>query len=113
MPQVLKNLAGTGLVNYSFYPDNFFQKINVGVSGSAFTINRFTDSGGIKTFSSFYKIVPSLKLVLKEKNPRSTLNRYIQFKTFLIGEDALNFYRDTIVGSANDTTILNKVGTIT
>lgn len=107
-----KTFAGTGLVNYSFYPDNLFQKITAGVSGSAFTINRFTDSAGIKTFSSFYKIVPSLKLVLKEKNPRSTLNRYIQFKTFLIGEDALNFYRDTIIGSANDTTILNKVGTV-
>lgn len=107
-----KTFAGTGLVNYSFYPNNTFQKINVGVSGSTFTINRFTDPDGIKTFSSFYKIVPAIKLVLKEKNPRSTLNRFIQFKTFLISEDALNFYRDTIIGSGNDTTILNKVGTI-
>jgi hypothetical protein len=106
-----KKITGMGLANYSFYPGHFFQKINVGISGSAFSINRFTDSAG-KTFSSFHKIVPAVKLVLKEKNPRSTLNRYIQFKTFLIAEDALNFYRDTAIGPANDTTISTKHRTI-
>ena len=106
-----KKLTGLGLVNYSFYPDNLFQKINLGVSGSTFTINRYTDSAG-KTFSSFHKIVPSLKFILKEKNPRNTLTRYIQFKTFFIGEQALNFYRDTIISPADDTTILTKHRTI-
>lgn len=107
-----KKITGTGLVNYSFYPDNFFQKINLGISGSAFSINKFTDAAGDKTFSSFHKIVPAVKFTLKEENPRSTLNRYIQFKTFFIGEDAFRFYRDTLVSPANDTTILNKVRTI-
>ena len=103
-----KKFTGTGLVNYSFYPDKLFRKINIGLSGSAFTINSFTDEEGNKTFSSFHKIVPSIKLTLKEKNPRSTLNRFIQFKTFLISEDAFNFYRDTVVGSANDTAIYTR-----
>ena len=107
-----KSIAGTGLINYSLYPDKIFQKINFGISGSTFTINKFTDDEDNKTFSPFYKIVPSVKLQLKEKNPRSTFNRYIQFKTFLIGEDGLNFYRDTIISTVNDTTILNKVRTV-
>ena len=48
-----KKFTGTGLVNYSFYPDNLFRKINIGVSGSTFTINEFTDDDGNKTFSCF------------------------------------------------------------
>ena len=108
-----KKITGTGLVNYSFYPDHLFQKINLGISGSTFTINKFTDTEGNKTFSSFYKIVPSVKFVLKDKNPRSTLNRFIQLKTFLIGEEALNFYRDTIITPPDDTTYLTKNRTVT
>jgi hypothetical protein len=107
-----KKLTGTGLANYTLYPENIFKNISLGVSGSAFTINSFTDEEGRKVFSSFHKIVPSVKLTLKEKNPRSTLNRFIQFKTFLIGEDAFDFYRDTIVGSANDTSIYTRARTV-
>jgi hypothetical protein len=106
-----KKITGTGLANYSFYPDNVFQKINIGVAGSTFSINRFTDSSG-KTFSSFHKIVPAIKLVLKEKTARSTMYRYLQFKTFMISEDALNFYRDTTISQSNDTTILIKHRTV-
>jgi hypothetical protein len=36
--------------------------------------------------------------------------RFIQFKSFFIGEQAFNLYRDTVVGPANDTSILNKAG---
>lgn len=107
-----KKFTGTGLINYSLYPSGLFRKVNIGISASTFTINSFKDEEGNKTFSSFYKIVPSLKLSLKEKDPRSTLNRFVQFKTFLIGEDAFDFYRDTVVGSANDTSIYTRAGTI-
>ncbi|MEP7376176.1 MAG: M1 family metallopeptidase [Chitinophagaceae bacterium] len=107
-----KKLTGTGLANYTFYSDNIFKKVNLGVSASTFTINSFTDEEGNKTFSSFYKIVPSIKLTLKEKDPRSTLNRFIQFKTFLIGEDAFDFYRDTVVGSSNDTSIYTRASAV-
>ena len=100
-----KKLAGTGLVNYTFYPSTIFQKINVGVSASTFSISRYTDSAGNKTFSSFHKLAPSLKFILKEKHPRSTSTHYIQFKSFFIGEQALRFYRDTTISPANDTTI--------
>ena len=107
-----KKFTGTGSVNYSFYPGGLFRKINIGVNASTFTVNSFKDEEGNKTFLSLYKIVPSLKLTLKEKDPRSTLSRFIQFKTFLIGEDAFDFYRDTVVGSANDTSIYTRAGTI-
>ena len=107
-----KKLAGIGLANYSFFPENMFQKITVGVSGSTFSINSFTDEEGKETLTSFYKVVPSLKLTLNQKSPRSTVNRFIQFKTFFIGEDAFNFYRDTVV-TPPDTTIFDRVNTTT
>jgi Peptidase family M1 domain len=103
-----KKLTGTGLVNYAIYPARHFHKVELGVSASTFTIDKFTDPDGVKVYSSFYKIVPSLKLVLNERDPRSTLKKYIQFKTFLINEDVLHFYRDTVIGGANDTTISDK-----
>jgi hypothetical protein len=71
-------------------------------------MNSFKDDAGKRSYTSFYKIAPSVKLTLKEKTARSTLNRFIQFKTFLIGEDAFSFYRDTSI-SSGDTTIMNKV----
>ena len=107
-----KKLTGIGLANYSFFPENLFQKVTLGLSGSTFTINSFTDEEGTETLSSFYKVVPSLKFTLNQKKPRSTVNRFIQFKTFFIGEDALDFRRDTVVTPPDDTTIFNRAGTI-
>ena len=108
-----KNITGLGLAYYSLYPNGLFQKIETGISGSTFTADQFTDEDGNKTFMVFQKIVPGIKFTLKEKNPRSSFNRYIQFKTFLLGEDALRFYRDTVITLPGpDTTITNKYRTI-
>lgn len=102
-----KRFAGLGLAYYTFYPNNLFRKIEIGASASTFTADQFTDNEGKKIFMAFQKIVPGIKFTLKEKNPGTSVNRYIQFKSFLIGEDALRFYRDTII-TGLDTMILNK-----
>lgn len=102
-----KKLTGTGLVNYSFLPEyGAFRRIRVGLSASAFGIDRYKDSSKT-TYLSFHKIVPSIRFVLREKNSRGEAYRYIQFKSFMIAEDALRFYRDTTV-TAGDTTIENR-----
>ncbi len=75
-----KNFTGIGFINYSFYPDGIFRKIDIGVSGSAFTADRFTDDDGNKTFHGFQKVVPGIKLTLKEKNPRSNFNDLCSLK---------------------------------
>jgi hypothetical protein len=108
-----KSLAGAGGIHYSIYPEHALHKIKLGVSGSTFSTNRYEDADGKKTFTSMYKIVPSIKVVLREKDPRSTLQRYVQFKTFLIGEEGLNFYRDSIFGPGPDTTVVTKLRTVT
>jgi hypothetical protein len=106
-----KKLRGIGLAYYSFYPNSLFRKIDLGISGSNFTADQFTDSAGNKTFLSFEKIVPGIKLTFKEKNPRSTFYRFIQLKSFLIKEDGLRFFRDTVILPGPDTTITNKYRT--
>lgn len=104
-----KKMTGTGFITQSFYPDRLFRKIDVGISGSTFTVDQFTSSDGEKLFMGMKKIVPGIRFTFKEKSPRSSFHRYIQFKTFLFNEDGLRFYRDTLI-TGNDTTITNKFG---
>ncbi|MBK7679052.1 MAG: M1 family metallopeptidase [Chitinophagaceae bacterium] len=108
-----KKITGLGFASYSFYPNSLFKTIDVGVSAATFTADQFTDSDGNKSFFGFTKIVPGIKLALKEKDPRSNFNRFIQFKTFLINEDGLRFFRDTVITQPGpDTTISTKYRTI-
>ncbi|MEO7523104.1 MAG: hypothetical protein ABIT58_03375, partial [Ferruginibacter sp.] len=90
-----KELNGIGRLGYSWYANNG-RKIELSVSGSKFTADQFTDSTGTKNNQPFYKIAPSLKYVFANKRPRSTVTKYIQWKTFFITETGLQFNRDTI-----------------
>ena len=102
-----KNITGIGFASYSFYPKSAFRSIDIGVSGATFTADQYIDDKKNKTSLAYQKIVPGIRLTLKQKDPRSTFHKYIQFKSFLINEEGLRFYRDTtIVGL--DTTIENK-----
>lgn len=89
-----KQLNGLGLVSYNFFPGNNGQKITFTLAGARFTGDSFTDSTGTKNFQPFSKLVPAVKFTFAEKNPRSTITRYLQFKTFLINETGLLFTRD-------------------
>lgn len=107
-----KKLAGIGFVNHSFYPDRIFKKIDLGISGALFTADRFIDEDNNKIFLRYSKIVPGIKLTIKEKDARSTFKRFVMFRTFMIGEDELQFYgRDTIVNGP-DTTVKNRYRTM-
>ncbi len=104
---------GLGLVSYGFYPNTLFRKIELGISGAAFTADQFIDADGNKTYLGFAKVGPGIKFTFKEKNPRSNFNRYIQLRSFYIEEDALLFYRDTLITLPGpDTTIRNRYGII-
>lgn len=102
-----KRMSGLGFVSYSHYSNSLFRSVDIGVAASAFTVDQFTGLDNKKTFLGFHKVVPGIKLTFREKDARSNFNRYIQFKTFLIGEDGLRFYRDTVI-SGIDTTITDK-----
>lgn len=84
-------LNGLGLINYSWFPDNTFQKIDIGLSGSRFSSLSGTDSTGKEIFGGFYKIVPSIRLTFKNKVARSSIEKWIEYKYFLIGEKGFDY----------------------
>ena len=90
-----RQLNGAARLSYTWYTDRKIQRIQASVSGMKFTTGDFTDTAGNVYRTGFRKLVPSVKLVLQEANPRSTRERFIQWKTFFIQEDQLRFRRDT------------------
>jgi hypothetical protein len=102
-----KSFTGTGKINYTFYPPGIFRKIDLFLNAATFNMDQYTDTSGKKTFMAFQKIVPGIRFTFKQKDLRSSLQYYIQWKTFLIGEDNLHFYRDTII-TGTDTTVSTK-----
>ncbi len=91
-----KQLNGLGRISYSWFPGNNGQKAEIALAGARFNGDSFTDSTGSKNFQSFSKIAPSLKFTFANKNPRSRVTKFLQFKTFIIAETGLMFQRDTI-----------------
>ncbi|MGB4844553.1 MAG: M1 family metallopeptidase [Ferruginibacter sp.] len=91
-----KQFNGLGRISYSLFPGNNGDKLEFAVAGATFTGDNFTDSTNTTNPQRFSKIVPSLKYVFANKNPRSSITKFIQWKTFLINEQGLRFTRDTI-----------------
>jgi Peptidase family M1 domain len=91
-----KQVNGIGRLSYSFYPGNNGQKIQLAVAGETFTGDNYTDSTNKVNPQRFSKIVPSVKYVFANKNPRSSITKFIQWKTFLINEQQILFTRDTV-----------------
>lgn len=85
-----KQLNGIGSVAYSWFPDNL-QRIQLGIAGAKFSTLKGVDSNSHEIFGSFNKIVPSLRVTFKNRSPRSTREKWIEWKTFLIGERGFDF----------------------
>ncbi len=81
-----KTIEGTGRVSYSWYPANNIGKLTLGLNGSRFSSNSATDSTGSYLFESFSKLVPYLRLDLRKSFARSTMEKWIDFKSYLINE---------------------------
>ena len=90
-----KQLNGLGRLSYNWYPQHNGQNIELSLSGETFTNASFTDSINNKKYLRFSKIVPSIKYIFS-KDPRSSLTKFVQWKTFFIKEQGLLFTRDTI-----------------
>jgi hypothetical protein len=91
-----KQLNGLGRLSYSLYPGNNGQKVELALAGSTFSGDSYAEPGSIMHYQRFSKIVPSLKFVFANKNPRSSITKFVQWKTFLINEQELLFTRDTV-----------------
>ncbi|HEY4064641.1 MAG TPA: M1 family metallopeptidase [Puia sp.] len=96
-------LNGIGRLSYSWFPSgaghtagsiagSAVQKVELGLSGGRFSTLSGTDSNGNKLFGGFYKVVPSARLTFRNASPRSTQKDWVEWKTYLIGEKALDKY---------------------
>jgi Peptidase family M1 domain len=91
-----KKFTGLARAGYNRSSYGWIWKTELSVSGALFSSDSFTDSAGNEKYLGFSKIVPSLKIIFKEHDPRSSVTKWLQWKTFFIREDGLLFTRDTI-----------------
>lgn len=87
-----KQLNGIGKMSYAWHPDNHFYKIILGLNGARFSTLAGVDSNGINIFGGFYKIAPSITFILKNRNARSTVEKWIGFKSYIIGERGFDYF---------------------
>lgn len=93
-----KSFVGIGRMGYSHTSYGKIKKVEISISGAAFNMDAYTDSSGKKNFMKFSKIVPSVKLTFRNKNPRSQVDAFVQWKTFFINEQSIRFRYDSIIG---------------
>lgn len=91
-----KDFTGMGRIGYTFKSYGRIRKTEISLSGAHFNMDEFTDSTNTKNFMSVSKIVPSIKITFKNKNPRRHVNSYVQWKTFFITEASYLFTLDTV-----------------
>lgn len=90
-----KEWNGIGRVSYTWHPGTKGQRAEIGLAGAHFTVDNFIDSTGKTNNQPFTKIAPFARYTFSNKDPRSSINKFIQWKTYLIRETGLNFSRDT------------------
>ena len=86
-----KQFNGLADLSYTWHTDAGPEAIRMGLAGSRFSSLSGVDSNGNKIFGGFYKITPSLRVDLAKKSPRSSLEKWIGFKTYLIGEKGFSY----------------------
>jgi hypothetical protein len=90
------SLNGIGRLGLDFMSYGAIRKTEISLSGGKFSMDQFTDSTGKKNYLGFSKIVPSIKLIFRNKNATSSVKKWLQWKTYFISETALSFSTDTV-----------------
>ncbi len=99
-----KKFVGLGKLNYSISSGGWIRKTDVFFNASTFSRDDFADTAGRKIHFNFQKLVPGLRLTFREANAKSSVRKYLQWKTFLIGETSLRIRPDTLI-QASDTSL--------
>ncbi len=91
-----KKLNGIGRVEYNVLPSEDGDRLIFSLSAAKFTGGSFKDSTGTENPLQFSKLVPSIRYEFANKNPRSSIKKFIQFKSFLLKETKILFNRDIV-----------------
>ncbi|NTS40925.1 M1 family metallopeptidase [Flavisolibacter sp. BT320] len=104
-----QSLTGLGKLNLALRSNGFIRKTDIFFNAASFHMDQFSATNDETLRLRFTKLVPGVRFTLKEKSPLSTERRYIQWKTFLIGEQNLRITTDSIF-SPTDTIIQYNFG---
>ncbi len=86
-----KDLTGLGRIGYTWRPNKTFDKIDLCVSGAHFNTREGTDSLGKKIHTGFYKVAPALRVTFNNKNVRSSMDKWLEWRTFFIWENNFRY----------------------
>ncbi|MFM2360428.1 MAG: hypothetical protein RLY16_2421 [Bacteroidota bacterium] len=73
-----------------------YRQLEFSLSGASFNHDDYTDSTAKVNRMRYSKLVPGIKLSFFPNNPNSHRMSFLQWRTFFIQEQGLNFGRDTI-----------------
>ncbi len=101
-----KSFAGSGKVNYNWYPDaSIFQDIQVGVSASRYSFND-------EPLLNYERLMPYLLLNLKKKNERDPVNQKFTIRSVNINKENSFFDQATRTdkkSSKESLTVINDI----
>ncbi|MDB5209074.1 MAG: family metallopeptidase [Flavisolibacter sp.] len=99
-----KSFTGLAKLNYAIRSNGAIRKTDLFFNAASFTMDEFKDEEANKHQMRFVKLVPGIRFTFREKDARSTISKFIQWKTFLINEESLSITTDSIF-TPTDTTI--------
>ena len=78
------NLAGIAMLNYSFYPENVFERISIGTTAQRFgyEIQQTTDT---RIESNYNALKNNIDFVFKKKRPTDRISNKLRFSYSVIG----------------------------
>lgn len=100
-----KALNYLGQVSWHKYSRGKINQFSLGLSAARFSTNSGLDSNGNGVFAHYSRLVPTLKLHLNNKDPRSLVRRWFDLRTYLINEQGFNY-----VTRMSDTTSFPEKG---
>ena len=105
-----KQLTGLAKLNYSIHSYGPIRKTDLFVNGASFSLDDFADTSGKFMYMKFSKLVPGIRVTLRERSARSTGEKYLQWKTFFLREQGLRILQDTVF-TGSDTALVLRYST--
>jgi hypothetical protein len=90
-----KQLNGLANLSYTWHPEGHFKRIKVNLAFARFSTMSGVDSSGKTIFGGFFKLVPALRLDLRPQSPRSTIDQWVDWKTYIIAEKSFGYVQKT------------------
>ncbi len=86
-----KSLVGSGVIGYSIYPKNIFQKIIIGLQGNSYHHKRSNLNTSKYIFARHIKISPSVLLEFKKPTLRNPITKTFLLQYFNISNQNFNY----------------------